>query len=56
VVYAPTGEAFEAHDYFTGLFLGSEINRIKSVTIRYLYRNPPGRPPVTLDLKRVFLN
>jgi hypothetical protein len=56
VVYAPTGEAFEARDYFTGLFLGSEVNRVKSVTLRYLYRNPPGRAPVTLDLKRVFLN
>jgi hypothetical protein len=56
VVYAPTGEAFEAHDYFTGLFLGSEVNLVKQVSLRYLYRNPPGRVPVTLDLKRVFLN
>ncbi len=56
VVYAPTGEAFESRNYYTGLFLGTEVNRLKSLSLRYLYRNPPNRPPVTLDLKRVFLN
>lgn len=56
LVYTPTGEAFHAHSYFTGLFLGTEVNKLKSVHLRYLYKNPPDLPPVTLDLKRVFVN
>jgi hypothetical protein len=55
-VFEPTGETFQAQAYYTGLFLGSEVHRLKSVTLRYLYQNPPGRRPVTLEVRRVFLN
>lgn len=55
-IFEPTGEAFQAHSYYSGLYLGSEVHRIKSVTLRYLYQNPPGRHPVTLEVRRVFLN
>ncbi|CAO0824040.1 DUF4153 domain-containing protein [Desulfarculales bacterium] len=55
-VFESTGEAFQAHTYYTGLFLGSEVHRLKGVTLRYLYQNPPGRHPVTLEVRRVFLN
>ncbi|MBI4800416.1 MAG: hypothetical protein HY794_17130 [Desulfarculus sp.] len=55
-VFEPTGEAFQAQTYYTGLYLGSEVHRLKSVTLRYLYQNPPGRHPVTLEVRRVFVN
>ncbi|MFH1033452.1 MAG: hypothetical protein V1806_03010 [Pseudomonadota bacterium] len=55
-VFEPTGEAFQAHIYYTGLFLGSEVHRLKTVTLRYLYQNPPSRQPVVLEVRRVFLN
>jgi hypothetical protein len=55
-VFEPTGEAFQAHAYFSGLFLGSEVHRLKTVNLRYLYQNPPGRHPVTLEIRRLFLN
>ncbi len=55
-VFEPTGEAFRAQSYYTGLFLGSEVHRLKTVTLRYLYKNPPGRHAVTLEVRRVFLN
>ncbi len=56
LVYSPTGEAFSARTYFSGLFLGGDIYRLREVRLRYLYRNPPGRPPLTLEVKRIFIN
>jgi hypothetical protein len=55
LVYTAKGEAFRGHDYYSGLYLGRTINRLQSVRLRYLYRNPPGRPPVTLVIKRIFV-
>ncbi|BEQ16515.1 hypothetical protein [Desulfoferula mesophila] len=55
IVYTASGEAFMAHDYFTGLYLGGRVERLTSVRLRYLYDNPPGKPPVTLVLRKVFL-
>lgn len=55
LVYTAKGEAFRGHDYYSGLYLGRTIDRLQSVRLRYIYRNPPGRPPVTLVLKRVFV-
>ncbi len=55
IVYTPTGEAFNAHSYFSGLYLGRKVERLRSVRLRYLYRNQPGRPPVRLDIKRIFV-
>lgn len=55
IVYTASGEAFMAHDYFTGLYLGGRVERLTSVRLRYLYKNPPGKPPVTLVLRKVFL-
>lgn len=54
-VHTPTGETFLARSYLTGLYLGRDVNIIKKVSIRYLYKNPAGRPPVTLVIKRVFI-
>jgi len=54
-VHTPTGETFLALCYFTGLYLGRDVNLLKKVRIRYLYKNPPGRPPVILVIKRVFI-
>ena len=56
LVYNPTGEAFTAQSYVTGLFLGSPVQRLVGVTLRYIYQNPPGRPPVTLEVRRVAVN
>jgi len=55
IVYTASGEAFMAHDYFTGLYLGRRVERLTSVRLRYLYKNKPGKPPVTLVLRKVFL-
>ena len=55
IVFTPTGEAFDAHSYFSGLYLGRKVEGLKTVRLRYLYRNPPGRPPVRLDIKRIFV-
>ncbi len=55
LVYTPKGEAFRAHDYYTGLYLGRTVKRLKNLRLRYLYNNPPGRPPVTLVLKTIFV-
>lgn len=56
IVYTPTGEAFSAQTYFTGLYLGRRVTLLKSVRLRYLYQNPQGEPPVTVELRQVFLN
>lgn len=55
IVYTATGEAFRAHSYLTGLYLGRRVERLTSVRLRYRYKNPPGAEPVKLVLKRVFL-
>lgn len=55
IVFTACGEAFTAHDYFTGLYLGRRVERLTSVRLRYMYKNPPGKPPVTLVLRKVFL-
>ncbi|MBU1274270.1 MAG: hypothetical protein KJ720_02755 [Proteobacteria bacterium] len=55
IVYTASGEAFMAHDFFTGLYLGRRVERLTSVRLRYLYKNPPGKPPATLVLRKVFL-
>jgi hypothetical protein len=55
LVYTPEGEAFRAHDYFTGLYLGRTVKRLQNLRLRYLYKNPPGKPPVTLVLKTIFV-
>lgn len=55
-VFDPSGEAFQAHSYFTGLFLGTEVNHLKTISLRYLYTNPPGAHPVTLEIQRILLN
>lgn len=55
VVYTPAGEAFTAQEYFTGLYLGGEVNQLATVRLRYIYENQPGAEPVTLDLQRVFV-
>jgi hypothetical protein len=56
VVYTPVGEAFSAQTYFSGLYLGRQVNLLKSVRLRYLYKNPSGTPPVQVELSRVFIN
>ncbi len=55
IVYTATGEAFRAHSYLTGLYLGRRVERLTSVRLKYLYKNKPGAEPVKLVLKRVFL-
>ncbi|MCB2226933.1 MAG: hypothetical protein KQH53_09660 [Desulfarculaceae bacterium] len=55
LIYTATGESFRAHSYLTGLYLGRRVERLTSVRLRYLYKNPPGEPPVKLVLRRVFL-
>lgn len=56
IVYTPVGEAFSAQSYFSGLYLGRQVVMLKSVRLRYLYQNPPGSPPVRVELARVFIN
>ncbi|MFZ5586583.1 MAG: hypothetical protein ACOZHQ_11685, partial [Thermodesulfobacteriota bacterium] len=56
LVYDPTGEAFTARSYLSGLFLGSPVQSLVSVTLRYIYQNPEGRPPVTLEVRRLAVN
>lgn len=56
IVYTPVGEAFSAQSYFTGLYLGRQVNVLKSVRLRYLYQNMPDAPPVQVELDRVFIN
>lgn len=55
MVYTPVGEAFWANSYFTALFLGREVYRLDSVTLRYLYKNPPGKTPVRMEVRAVYL-
>ncbi len=55
MVYTPTGEAFWADSYYTALFLGREVNRLETVTLRYLYHNPPDRTPVRMEVRAVYL-
>jgi hypothetical protein len=55
IVYTASGEAFRAHSYLTGLYLGRRVERLTSVRLRYLYKNPPGAKPVRMVLRRVFL-
>jgi hypothetical protein len=55
-VFAPTGEAFRARSYLSGLYLGGELSHIKNVRLRYLYDNPTGAKPVTLEIRRIFIN
>lgn len=54
-VYSPSGEAYLAHSYLTGLYLGRKVGGLKSIRLRYLYKNSPGRPPVRLQVKRIFV-
>ena len=54
-VYTATGEAFQAHSYLTGLYLGRKVQRLKYVRLRYRYQNRPGRPPVRLEVRRLYL-
>ena len=56
LVHDPSGETFSAQSYLSGLFLGSKVNRVESVTIRYLHENPANATPVSLELRRVALN
>ncbi|MCF8032581.1 MAG: hypothetical protein K9K69_03395 [Desulfarculaceae bacterium] len=55
LIYTASGEAFRAHSYLTGLYLGRRVERLTSVRLRYLYKNKPGEEPVKLVLRRVFL-
>ena len=54
LVYAPTGEAYTNQQYFTGLFLGREVRRIRRVRLRYMYKGSED-PPVKLKIHRVFV-
>jgi len=56
LVHDPSGETFSAHSYLSGLFLGGKLNRVESVTVRYLYENPENVTPVGLEVRRVALN
>lgn len=56
IVYTPAGEAFSAQSYFTGLYLGRQVVMLKSVRLRYIYKNPENVPPVLVELERVFVN
>ena len=56
LVHDPSGETFRAQSYLSGLFLGGKVNRVESVTIRYLYENQINAVPVGLEVRRVALN
>ncbi|MCB2187595.1 MAG: hypothetical protein KQJ78_14330 [Deltaproteobacteria bacterium] len=56
VIYTESGEAFWGQDYLTGLYLGREVNQLKTVKVRYIYHNNPNEPPVILELKSIFVN
>ena len=56
IVYTLTGEAFTAHYYVTGLYLGREVERLKSIRLRYVYQPPAGQPAPTLEVKRILVN
>jgi len=54
-VYTATGEAYNAHSFFAGLFLGRAINQLKSLRLRYLpQKNWKGAQP-KLTIQRVFV-
>lgn len=55
-IHDPSGETFSAQSYLSGLFLGGKVNRVESVTIRYLYENQANTVPVSLEVRRVALN
>ncbi len=54
-VCAPTGEAYEAHDYYTGLFLGRRVGSLVDVTLRYVYKNQAGKEPVLMTIQKIGL-
>ena len=54
-VHTPIGETFMGRSYLSGLYLGRHVHRLKKVEIRYLYKNPSGRPPVILVIRQVFV-
>ena len=54
MVYARTGEAYANQRYFTGIFLGREVRRIKTLRVRYTYEG--SEPiPVVLKIHRIFV-
>ena len=55
IEFSPTGEAFTAHDYYTGLYLGLAIERLTSVRIRSLALSNPEGAPVQMIIDRVFV-
>jgi len=52
-VFTPTGEAYQAHDYYTGLYLGRRVGGLAQARLRYIYKNPPGQPPLKVLIRRV---
>jgi hypothetical protein len=54
LVYTPTGEAYPSHHYFTGIFLGREVRRLRLVRVRYTLKQS-GENQARLRLFRVFV-
>jgi hypothetical protein len=55
IVHTPSGETYRGQSYFTGLYMGQEVNLIKSVRLKYVYKTPRGMKPPTIEIRQVML-
>lgn len=53
--FTPRGEAYDSRHYFTGIYLGQSVERIKTVTLRYIQENTETGPTPTVTILRVFV-
>ena len=54
-VHTPSGETYRGQSYYSGLYLGREVNLIRSVRLKYVYQNRPGEKPATIEIRQVML-
>lgn len=54
-VHTPSGETYRGQSYFSGLYLGRQVNLVQSVRLKYVYQNRPGEKPATIEIRQVIL-
>lgn len=55
IAYSPAGEAYPDRTYYSGLYLGRKVEKVKNVRIRLIYQPPDGEPAPLFTLTRVFI-